>query len=88
MVGRNLLKLPDSVPGRAIMQFHSTNAFRVGNDLIVLQPDKDALQFQVGPGDRLSQTEKVDPELAKDALSHVIAASYLYNSKKYRLPDP
>ncbi len=87
MVGRDLLQLPDTVPGRALMQFHSTNAFRSGDDLIVLQPDKEALQFKVGPGDDLIQADTVDAELAKDALSHVITASYLYNSKKYRLPE-
>ena len=86
MVGRDLLKLPDTVPGRAIMQFHTTNAFRSGNDLIVLQPHKEAVQFKVGPGDQLSASDELDTELAKDALSHVITASYLYNSKKYTLP--
>jgi phosphoglycerol transferase MdoB-like AlkP superfamily enzyme len=88
MIGRNIFQLNDSIQGRAIMQFHSTNAFRSGDDLIVLQADKEAVQFKVGENDGLTEIEKVDEKLAKDALAHIIAASYLYNSRKYKLPTP
>ena len=88
MIGRNIFELNDSIQGRAIMQFHSTNAFRSGDDLIVLQADKKAVQFKVGENDGLTEIEKVDEKLAKDALAHIISASYLYNSRKYKLPTP
>ncbi len=88
MIGRNIFQLNDSIQGRAIMQFHSTNAFRSGDDLIVLQADKKAVQFKVGENDGLTEIEKVDEKLAKDALAHIISASYLYNSRKYKLPTP
>lgn len=84
MPGRDLLKLSDATPGRAIMQFHNNNAFRVGNQVVIMQPDKDPLQFKIKTDIELIPT-KLDPELARDALAHVTLASYLYKERKYRL---
>lgn len=81
--GRELINLPDSVEGRAIMQFHDINAFRVENQVIIMQPNKKPLQFEI-----ISDTEfiptQLDEELAKDALAHVMGAHYLYKGGKYR----
>lgn len=84
MVGRNLFTLPDSVPGRAIMQFHDINGFRVEDQIIILQPNKEPLQFKVENDTTLVPVD-VNEELAKDALAHVVAAEYLYKNKKYKL---
>ena len=86
MPGRDLLQLPDSVPGRAIMQFHDINAFRVENQVVIMQPGKAPLQFEMKSDTELLPA-KVDEELAKDALAHVIAAHYMYKGRKYRLSD-
>ncbi len=85
MPGRNLFDLGRDVAGRAMMQFHSTNAFRVDNQLIVLQPDKEPKQFQV-EGDENLIEKPLDKELAKDALSHIITASSMYKNGTYALP--
>ncbi|MDU1903736.1 MAG: LTA synthase family protein [Dysgonomonas sp.] len=85
MPGRNLRQLPDSIEGRTIMQFHDINAFRVENRVVIMQPNKEPLQFELKNDTTLIQAQ-LDPELAKDALGHVIAADYLYKEKKYRLP--
>lgn len=87
MIGRNLFELNDSIPGRAIMQFYSTNAFRRGNDLVVLQEGKKSSQFKVVENDKLIPEANVDNELVKDALGHIVTASFLYNSMKYKLPE-
>lgn len=84
MPGRDLLKLPEKITGRAIMQFHDNNAFRVGNQVVILQPNKEALQFEL-KNDTVMVPVKLDPELARDALAHVTAASYLYKERKYKL---
>lgn len=84
MPGRDLFKLPEETKGRAIMQFHNNNAFRVGNQVVILQPDKQPLQFELKTDTELVPTQ-LDPELAKDALAHVTVASYLYKERKYRL---
>lgn len=84
MPGRDLLKLSQNSTGRASMQFHDTNAFRVGNQVVILQPYKKPLQFEL-KNDTTFISVKVNPELAKDALAHVITASYLYKERKYKL---
>ncbi len=86
MPGRNIFQLNDSIPGRSIMQFHTTNAFRNGNDMIVLQPNSKPIQFKVNENDEMTPAD-LDPELAKDALSHIISASHLYNDRTYSLSD-
>jgi phosphoglycerol transferase MdoB-like AlkP superfamily enzyme len=84
MPGRNLIKLPKSTKGRAIMQFHNNNAFRVGNEVVILQPNKEALQFKM-KNDTVLIPKKLNPEMAKDALAHITVASYLYKERMYRM---
>ena len=83
MVGRNLLQLPENIPGRAIMQFHDINAFRVEDQVVIMQPYVEPLQFQISDKFEMTPT-KLDPELAKDALAHVLTANYLYKESKYK----
>lgn len=47
MVDRNLLAKNKHQKGRAIMQFHDNNGFRVGDEKVVLQPQKPPLQFKI-----------------------------------------
>lgn len=85
MPGRNLQHVAEAVEGRSIMQFHDINAFRVEDRVVILQPNKDPLQFKV-ENDTTLVPMPLDQELAKDALGHLISASYLYKKKLYRLP--
>lgn len=84
MVGRNLLKLPKNTKGRTIMLFHETYAFRVEDDIVILNPNAKPLQFKVK-----SDTELVpvalNEELAKDALAHIVASSNLYKKRVYKI---
>ncbi|MEN9906866.1 MAG: hypothetical protein RLZZ540_7 [Bacteroidota bacterium] len=84
MPGRNLMSLAANVPGRAIMQFHDNNAFRVENQVVILQPNTKPLQFEM-KNDTVLIPTKLNPELAKDALAHITTASYLYKERKYRM---
>lgn len=84
MPGRNLMKLPATTKGRAIMQFHNNNAFRVGNEVVILQPSKEPLQFAM-MNDTVLIPMKLNPEMAKDALGHITTASYLYQERKYKM---
>ena len=84
MIGRNLFNIPDSIPGRAIMQFHDINGFRVEDQFVVHQPHKEPLQFKV-VSDTLLLTMPIDSLLVKDALAHVLTAEYLYKNKKHKL---
>ena len=84
MPGRNLFHLPENTKGRAMMQFNDINAFRVGNQVIIMQPYKDPLQFKVEK-DTIFTPMALNKELANDALANVITASYLYKERKYNL---
>jgi phosphoglycerol transferase MdoB-like AlkP superfamily enzyme len=84
MPGRNLIKLPKDTKGRTIMLFHETYAFRVENDVIIMNPNAKPLQFKVKSDTELIPAP-LNKELAKDALAHIIASSNLYKGRKYRL---
>ncbi len=86
MVGRNLLTLPEEIPGRAIMQFHDINAFRVENQVTILQPNRPAVQFELESDTKQIQVP-VNEELAKDALAHILLAHYLYKGQKYKVGE-
>lgn len=86
MPGRDLLKLPDSIPGRAIMQFHSINAFRNGDDVVILQPKSKAIQYHM-KNDSTYIEKPVNKQLEEDALSHIILASSMYKNRNYKSGD-
>lgn len=85
MPGRDLLAVPETTPGRAIMQYDMTNAYRVGDHVVIHQPDQPARQFVYRDG-RL-EPEPLDRELVRDALAHVQVPNMLYHDRSYRLPD-
>jgi len=84
MVGRNLLKLPKSTKGRTIMLFHETYAFRVDDDIVILNPNAKPLQFKVKSDTELIPVA-LNEELAKDALAHIVASSNLYKNRVYKI---
>ena len=84
VAGRALLSLPDTVKGRAIMQYGDTNAYMEDNRVVLLQPHMKPAQF-VYAGERLTSSE-LDPELAKNALAHALLPGYLYYNRLHHLP--
>ena len=84
MPGRNLLKLPKETKGRTIMLFHETYAFRVEDDIVILNPNATPLQFKVKSDTELIPAA-LNEELAKDALAHIVASSNLYKKRVYKI---
>lgn len=84
MPGRNLLKLTKNTKGRTIMLFHETYAFKVEDDVIIMNPNAEPLQFKVEK-DSIFTPVKLNTELAKDALAHIVASSTMYQKRKYKL---
>jgi phosphoglycerol transferase MdoB-like AlkP superfamily enzyme len=84
MPGRNLLKLPKGIKGRTIMLFHETYAFRVEDDIVILNPNAKPLQFKVKSDKELIPVA-LNEELAKDALAHIVASSNLYKNRVYKI---
>jgi len=81
--GRNLMRLPEDDPGRALMQYDLVHGFRVGDQLVVQQPRRPAQSFRI-EGARLVPSPG-DPELTRDALAHVLWPGEVYRRRLYRL---
>lgn len=91
MIGRNVLSTDSSaasVPGRAIMQYGDANGFRVGDKVVIHQPQRPPRTFRYANGRLLSAVD--DVELQRDALAHLVWADRTYRERLYRLalPEP
>lgn len=84
MIGRDLLTLPDDLPGRALMQYGHTNAFRVGNSVAIHQPHQAARTYEYRNGELIPRAH--DRSLEADALAHLVWADTMYRMHTYRLP--
>lgn len=83
MIGRDLFATPREIPGRAMMQYDNTNAFRVGNDVVIHRPHQPARTYAYADGQLTLRSG--DPELEKDALAHLLWAETMYRERRYRL---
>ncbi len=86
MPGRNLCQLPDSIPGRAIMQFYQINAYMENEKVLIMQPQKEAQSFVYQKDKSKLTPTQLDTSMYKKALSTVVVASDLYENRTYTLP--
>ncbi len=87
MIGYDLTRLPMDFTGRAIMQFDRNQAFMRGDRVVVLQPEKDPVQFHYDMAtDKQSRTD-LDPDLAREAIAYPLWGTMAYNRLLYRLPQ-
>jgi phosphoglycerol transferase MdoB-like AlkP superfamily enzyme len=86
MIGHDL-RSADALlsPGRAIMQFNSTQAYMEGGRVTVLQKDKPAQEY-VYDDSRLELADTQTPGLVEKALAHASWSSLAYEKSLYRLP--
>ncbi len=85
MPGRNLCQLADSIPGRAIMQFHQINAYMENNKVLIMQPNRKAQSFIYSKDKSHLDPIALDEEMYKKALSTVVVASDMYKNRSYSL---
>jgi phosphoglycerol transferase MdoB-like AlkP superfamily enzyme len=83
MIGRDLFATPREIPGRAMMQYDNTNAFRVGNKVVIQRPHQPARTYAYADGQLTPGSS--EPELEKDALAHLLWAETMYRERRYRL---
>jgi len=76
----------DQIPGRAMMQFHGNQAYMEGDEVVILQQDKEPLQFSYRQK-KLLAAESANPELESRALATAIWPMIAYRDKTYRLPS-
>ncbi|MDT8383674.1 MAG: LTA synthase family protein [Gammaproteobacteria bacterium] len=84
MPGRNLLDLPDAAPGRAIYHLGTTYAYQVDDQVLIQVPERPARQYRLAAG--TLQPGPLDPELASDALAHLLLPDLLHREQRYQLP--
>jgi phosphoglycerol transferase MdoB-like AlkP superfamily enzyme len=89
MPGRDLSAEPESMPGRAMMQYEQNYAWMEGEKAVVLRPDKapthavyDRVAKELKP-----QAPAADAAMERRALAHVLLPSILYREQDYHLPD-
>lgn len=80
VLGRSVFS--DQKQDISLMQFNDTFAYRVGDKVAVLRPEKEALTF-------LYQDEKMlpiehDKTLAKNALAFILTMNHLYQERLYK----
>lgn len=90
MIGRDLTREPDSLPGRAMMQYEQNYAWMEGQKVVILRPGKEASHADYDPARKHLTTAAQPPENGKAmeerALAHVQLGAWLYRSQLYRLP--
>jgi phosphoglycerol transferase MdoB-like AlkP superfamily enzyme len=84
MIGQDMTNVSDEYIGRAIMQFNDNQAYMKGNQVVILQPQKSPKTF-LYDNSTLLPSDKVDPDIIKQAIAHPLLGTWLYNEKKYDL---
>jgi phosphoglycerol transferase MdoB-like AlkP superfamily enzyme len=84
MIGKDMTNVSDDYIGRAIMQFNDNQAYMKGNQVVILQPQKSPKTF-LYDNSTLLPSDKVDPDIIKQAIAHPLLGTWLYNEKKYDL---
>ena len=81
MIGRDITRLQASKPGRAIMHYNRNMAYRVGNQVTILQPGKPPRQFSYLNGELFPVSQ--DPYMAKEAMAHALWPMQAYHEGQY-----
>jgi len=87
MLGRDLTRVSANWPGRALMQYDKNMAYLRGNDVVVLQPEREPSGFKY---DFLAETLVTSPqsdEMKKAALAWALWGSLAYQKSLYRPQD-
>ncbi|MCB0349108.1 MAG: LTA synthase family protein, partial [Bdellovibrionales bacterium] len=80
-LGRNVLRLPESDPGRAVMQYYNNFAYLLGNDVIILKPNEEPSYFTLKDFNLINTKAKFS--FLEEARANAILPWYLYDHKKY-----
>jgi phosphoglycerol transferase MdoB-like AlkP superfamily enzyme len=74
------------VPGRAIMQYNSTQAYMQGDQVVIMEMDKDPALYQRTDA-RLKLAADTNPALIERALAYSVWSATAYQQRLYRLPE-
>ncbi|WP_207063853.1 LTA synthase family protein [Motiliproteus sp. SC1-56] len=83
MVGHDITRLPETYPGRAIMQYDQSQAYWRGDEVVVLQPAKQPRTFKLDRTTYELVPTEDNPDLVKEALAHALWGSLAYKRGLY-----
>ena len=87
MIGHDLTRKEFvDYPGRAIMQYNTTQAFMEGEDVVILQKDKAPENYRYVDG-KLVPSQPDDPGIVTRAIAHSIWSSVAYEKSLYRMHE-
>ncbi|TMM47103.1 LTA synthase family protein [Colwellia ponticola] len=72
-----------NAPGRAMMQYADNFAYMEGNEVTILQPQKEPLNFVYDFNEKKLTSKQINPRLAEIALAHVLWGSLAYEKEWY-----
>lgn len=79
--GNNLLTLPESYPGRAIMQYGDNHGYLEDQQVVIHRPGLDAAQFEYEAGELMPVP--LQPELVRKAQAWALLPGLLYRKGMY-----
>lgn len=90
MIGRDLTREPETLPGRAMMQYESHYAWMEDDRVVILRPEKapeharyDKAKKHLQPAERPADAAVLE----RRALAHSLLPAWLYREQRYKLPE-
>jgi phosphoglycerol transferase MdoB-like AlkP superfamily enzyme len=77
----------DQIPGRAIMQYNSAQAYMQGSAVVVMEQGKTPTLYNYTPETGLQVAPAGDGQLVKRALAYSVWSATAYQKGLYRLPE-
>lgn len=90
MIGRDLTREPETLPGRAMMQYEQHYAWMEGDRVVILRPEKAPEHARYDKAKKHLQSAEPPAEaktLERRALAHSLLPAWLYREQRYKLPE-
>ncbi|MEC4727974.1 LTA synthase family protein [Shewanella sp. D64] len=84
MLGRDLTQTSEDWPGRALMQYDKNMAYIRGDDVVILQPERDPVGFKYDSNTETLSASPQSDEMKQSALSWALWGSMAYQKGLYR----
>ncbi|QYK12751.1 LTA synthase family protein [Shewanella rhizosphaerae] len=87
MLGRDLTKMDDDWPGRALMQYDKNMAYLRGDDVVILQPEREPTGYAYDFASNTLTHKAQSDEMKQTALSWALWGSMAYQQQLYQTPQ-
>ncbi|WP_428613280.1 LTA synthase family protein [Shewanella sp.] len=86
MLGRDLTQVDDNWPGRALMQYDKNMAYLRGDDMVILQPEREPTGYVYDFESKTLTHSPQSDEMKQMALSWALWGSMAYQQQLYQTP--